>query len=160
MFNDNDNDHLLIRKLSYSSLRQLKFGQAITTTCIGPDTALHILFLTSLSFFKLRSVTVYCGDITRGILGGHVHFWAGTVRDWPRPYLLVLFRNSRANTRLVPGVPGRRQNFFGNKNLKNVWLENWIRVFGVKLLNCIDPKDWWVEKSKKLNATFWMCVSS
>ena len=64
MFNDNDNDHLLIRKLSYSSLRQLKFGQAITTTCIGPGTALHILFLTSLSFFKLRSVTVYCGDTT------------------------------------------------------------------------------------------------
>ena len=60
MFNDNDNDHLLIRKLSYSSLRQLKFGQAITTTCIGAGTALHILFLTSLSFFKLRSVTVYC----------------------------------------------------------------------------------------------------
>ena len=102
--------------------------------------------------------TTLCHCILRGY--NHFHFWAGTVRDWPRPYLLVLSCNSRAKELLVPGVPGRRQNFFGNKNLKNVWLENWIRVFGVKLLNCIDPKDWWVEKSKKLNATFWMCVSS
>ena len=57
-------------KHSYFSLRQLNFTKTKTTACIGAGSTLHILFLTSLSFFKLRSVTVYCGDITRGILGG------------------------------------------------------------------------------------------